>query len=105
MYYMYYDLVMPKRPPSSPGRVREPVQVYLEADDSSLLARLTAISGLSKAEVMRQGMRAFAREQNVESPMLRFVADSSAGEWPAGVAADHDAVLADAYTSRRGKHR
>jgi hypothetical protein len=96
---------MPKRPPSTPGRVREPVQVYLEADDSSLLARLAAISGLSKAEVMRRGMRAFAREQEVESPMLRFVADSGAGDWPAGVAADHDAVLAESYLGPRGKRR
>lgn len=96
---------MPRRPPSSPPRVREPVQVYLEADDSSLLARLAATSGLSKAEVMRRGMRAFAREQDVESPMLRYVADSSAGDWPAGVAADHDAVLADSYLGHRGKRR
>jgi hypothetical protein len=96
---------MPKRPPSSPARVREPVQVYLEADDSSLLARLAAISGLSKAEVMRRGMRAFAREQDVESPMLRFVADSSAGEWPSNVAAEHDAVLAESYAGHRDKRR
>jgi len=96
---------MAKRPNSSPPRVREPVQVYLEGDDSALLARLAAMSGLSKAEVMRRGMRAFAREQDVESPMLRFVADSAAGEWPAGVAADHDAVLAESYAGRRGKRR
>lgn len=102
---MYYIHCMPKRPPASPPRVREPVQVYLEADDSSLLARLAATSGLSKAEVMRRGMRAFAREQDPESPMLAFVADSVSGEWPAGVAADHDAVLAEAYLGHRGKRR
>lgn len=102
---MYHYSRMPKRPSSPPGRVREPVQVYLEADDSSLLARLTAAAGLSKAEVMRRGMRAFAREQDLESPMLRFVADSSAGDWPAGVAADHDAVLAESYVGHRGKRR
>ena len=96
---------MPKRPPSSPARVREPVQVYLAADDSSLLSRLTAISGLSKAEVMRQGMRAFAREQNVESPMLRFISESGSGDWPAGVAVDHDAALAESYMGHRGKRR
>ncbi|MBI2408646.1 MAG: hypothetical protein HYV19_10135 [Gemmatimonadetes bacterium] len=85
--------------------MREPVQVYLEADDSALLARIAAVSGLSKAEVMRRGMRAFAREQNVESPMLRFIAEGAGGDWPAGVAADHDAVLADAYLGHRRKHR
>lgn len=105
MYYMYYIYIMPKRPPSTPGRVREPVQVYLEADDSSLLAHLAATSGLSKAEVMRRGMRAFAREQDVESPMLAFFADSGTGEWPAGVAGDHDAVLAESYLGHRGKRR
>ncbi|MDP1891394.1 MAG: hypothetical protein Q8K55_10940 [Gemmatimonadaceae bacterium] len=96
---------MPKRSPSSPSRVREPVQVYLEADDSSLLARLTATSGLSKAEVMRRGMRAFAREHDVESPMLAFIAESGAGAWPTGVATDHDAVLAESYLGHRGKRR
>jgi hypothetical protein len=54
---------------------------------------------------MRRGMRAFAREQEVESPMLRFVAESGAGDWPAGVAADHDAVLAESYLGHRGKRR
>ncbi|MHB1096840.1 MAG: ribbon-helix-helix domain-containing protein [Gemmatimonadaceae bacterium] len=96
---------MAKRTASPPSRVREPVQVYLEADDSSLLARLAATSGLSKAEVMRRGMRAFAREQDVESPMLAFFAESVSGEWPAGVAADHDAVLAESYLGHRGKRR
>ena len=96
---------MPKRPPTSPPRVREPVQVYLEVDDSSLLARLAATSGLSKAEVMRRGMRAFAREQDVESPMLRYVAESGAGDWPAGVADDHDSVLAESYLGPRAKRR
>ena len=105
MYNMYYVHCMAKRSPASLPRVREPVQVYLETDDSSLLARLTATSGLSKAEVMRRGMRAFAREQDVESPMLRYVADSSTGDWPVGVAADHDAVLAESYIGRRGKRR
>jgi hypothetical protein len=96
---------MSKRSPSSPPRVREPVQVYLEADDSSLLARLAATSGLSKAEVMRRGMRAFAREQDVESPMLAFFAQGVSAEWPANVATNHDAVLSEAYVGKRGKGR
>jgi hypothetical protein len=50
-------------------------------------------------------MRAFAREQDLESPMLRFVAENAAGDWPSGVAADHDAVLADSYAGHRGKRR
>jgi len=96
---------MPKRQAPSLPRVREPVQVYLEPDDSALLARLAADAGLSKAEVMRRGMRAFAREQDVESPMLRFVTENAGGDWPPGVAADHDAALADAYLGHRRKSR
>ncbi len=96
---------MPRRPALPPSRVREPVQVYLEADDSALLARLAATAGLSKAEVMRRGMRAFARDAAMESPMLQFVASGADGDWPTHVAADHDAVLADAYRGRSGRRR
>jgi hypothetical protein len=101
-----YDIhTMPKRSSPSPRSVREPVQVYLETDDSALLARVAASAGLSKAEVMRRGMRAFARELDLESPMLRFVTESGAGEWPTGVAADHDSVLAESYMGPRAKRR
>ena len=88
---------MPKRPSSRPRAVREPVQVYLAPDDSDLLARLVMESGLSKAEVLRRGMRSFAVAQHGESPMLRFVREIGVGRWPASVAKDHDAVLAEAY--------
>lgn len=96
---------MPRRPALPPSRVREPVQVYLEADDSALLARLAATAGLSKAEVMRRGMRAFARESAMESPMLRFAAEGADGNWPAHAAADHDAILAAAHRGPDGRRR
>lgn len=102
---MYYVHFMPKRIPPVPSRVREPVQVYLEADDSALLTRIAAVSGLSKAEVMRRGMRAFAREHDTESPMLRFTSEAGDGAWPSRVAANHDAVLAEAYLGERAKRR
>lgn len=96
---------MSKRSRSSPPAVREPMQVYLAPDDSDLLARLAAESGVSKAEVLRRGVRSYAREQGSVSPMLRFLAEGSAdggaGGWPHGVAADHDAVLAEAYRAPR----
>ena len=38
-----------------PRRVREPVQVYLAADDRDLLNRLTAETGLSKAKDVKIG--------------------------------------------------
>jgi len=96
---------MPRRPSSRPAKVREPVQVYLETDDSALLARLAATAGLSKAEVLRRGVRSFAREQEVESPMLRFIGEGSHADWPADVAAHHDAVLAESYRPTRGRKR
>ncbi|MEO8334986.1 MAG: CopG family transcriptional regulator [bacterium] len=88
---------MPKLPRRS-GLVREPVQVYLAPDDSALLNRLVEESGLSKAEILRRGVKSFAREQSgAVAPMLRFLAESSAGPWPSDVAVDHDAVLAASY--------
>ena len=85
--------------------VREPVQVYLAPDDSELLARIAAESGLSKAEVLRRGVRSFAREQSGVSPMVRYIAESGTAGWPKAVAANHDAVLAESYRapSRKGK--
>ena len=85
--------------------VREPVQVYLAPDDSDLLARVAAESGLSKAEVLRRGVRSFAREQSGVSPMVRFLAESGASGWSTAVAVNHDKVLAESYRAlgRKGK--
>jgi hypothetical protein len=96
---------MPKPGRRPRSTVREPVQVYLEADDSALLARLAAETGLSKAEILRQGMRSFARAQSGTSPMLRFLDEAGASNAPAGAAADHDAVLAESYRGVAKKKR
>lgn len=85
----------PNRPKAA--AVREPVQVYLASDDRDLLSRLAEETGLSKAEILRRGMRSFAREQGGTSPMLRFVAESAPDGWPDGVAANHDDVLSEIY--------
>ncbi len=91
--------------PRPPRAIREPVQVYLAPDDSALLNRLVQDSGLSKAEVLRRGIRSYAADQGGPSPMLRFL-DETAGEgWPDAVAADHDAVLANAYRAQSKKRR
>jgi len=88
-----------------PASVREPVQVYLGQDDRDLLKRQVAETGLTKAEILRQGMRSFAREQGGASPMLRFVAESKEGEWPDAVAEGHDEVLAASYRVASKKRR
>ncbi|MCC6929832.1 MAG: hypothetical protein IT359_12700 [Gemmatimonadaceae bacterium] len=46
----------------TPRRVREPVQAYLETDDAELLASLAERLSVSKAEVIRQGIRRMAQE-------------------------------------------
>lgn len=80
--------------------------MYLEPDDSALLNRLAEEAGLAKAEILRRGIKSFAREQQgAVAPMLRFLAESSAGPWPTAVAADHDAVLAESYRASPKKRR
>ena len=96
---------MPKRPRRPPSVVREPVQVYLAADDRDLLNRLADETGLTKAEILRRGMRSFAREQSGTSPMLRFVSESTVEGWPDAAAVDHDSVLAEAYRAPAKKRR
>ncbi len=88
-----------------PRRVREPVQVYLAADDRDLLNRLAAETGLSKAEILRRGVRSFAKEQQSASPMLQFLESLGEIEAPDGTAVDHDAVLAESYLSPRSRRR
>ena len=90
---------------SKPRAVREPMQVYLTADDSALLASLAGDAGLSKAEVLRRGLRSFAREHGAGSPMLRFLDEGTGGEWPDAVAARHDEVLAESYRGAARKRR
>ena len=96
---------MPKRTPRPAASVREPVQVYLAPDDRDLLNRLAAETGLTKAEILRRGMRSFAREQSGTSPMLAFIAESAKGDWPESVAASHDEILAESYRARSAKRR
>lgn len=102
MYRASYFTCMPPHD-INPKRVREPVQVYLEADDSALLARLADETGLTKAEILRRGLRGFAAEHGGGSPMLRFVAEGDASGWRAGVADRHDEVLAETYRPKRKK--
>ena len=88
-------------PPPASRAVREPVQAYLAPDDSDLLNRLAEESGISKAEIIRRGIRSYAREQSGESPMLRFLTEGDAGQWPTAAAVDHDAMLMEEYRETR----
>jgi hypothetical protein len=48
--------------PMKPKRVREPVQVYMDADDKALLDELAAETSLSRAELLRRGLRRIAAD-------------------------------------------
>jgi|GEM_PF-2574948 len=93
-------------PPPPPRAVREPAQVYLAPDDRDLLARLALGTNLSKAEILRRGIRSFAREQQgTTSPMLTFVRETTSQGWPADGAMNHDALLAESYVPPTKKRR
>ena len=84
--------------PKKPVRVREPVQAYLDQPDSELLLELTERTSLSKAEVIRQAIRRFARDLELESRPGAGV-DALTGaldgtpDVPADLAARHDDYL------------
>ena len=83
----------------SPGAVREPVQIYLDAPDRAILERAAVATGLPRAEVLRRGLRRFAAELLAdESPALAFLESAASApppNAPSDVAARHDEYLAD----------
>lgn len=84
-------------------RVREPIQVYLDPDERALLDRLAEDTGLSRAEILRRGLRRFATEETATSPMLTFAATLTAGDLPPDLAARHDEYLGEAALDRHAK--
>ena len=74
--------------------VREPIQVYLTPDERSMLDEAALTAGLSRAEVLRRGLRSFvAREQAAASPMLGFVRSIAGALLPEDLAERHDEYL------------
>lgn len=81
--------------------------MYLAPDDRKLLDSLAHATGLSRAEILRRGIRSFAaaaRGGGVRSPMLAFLEetageDTAGEEWPEDVAERHDEFLARLYRS------
>lgn len=80
-------------------RVREPLQVYLAEEERRLLDRLAGDAGVSRAEILRRGILAVAREREPwdASPVLDFVRRvvEGAPSLPEDVALRHDDYLAD----------
>jgi hypothetical protein len=82
--------------------VREPVQVYLDPDDRKLLDSLARTTGLSRAEILRRGIRSFAASARggaggPASPMLAYLDEVNAEHWPDDLAQRHDEFLARAH--------
>ena len=83
--------------------VREPIQVYLASDERAMLDQLAAQSGLSRAEVLRRGIRSFAAERaEGDSPLFRYMVSLPPLEGGGDVAERHDDYLADGYLDAHG---
>src|SRR5215217_6476934 len=99
MYYL--EVRLPGRP-KKPGAVREPVQVYLTKQDRALLDQVAKATGLSRAEVLRRGLRRMGASVLAEaSPVLTLLDEMAKGDWPAAMPRDvaerHDQYLAEAH--------
>ncbi len=81
-----------------PKAVREPIQVYLTTEERSALDALAARTGISRAEVLRRGLRAFAVQQaGGHSPLLGTLIELGGDDWPADLAERHDDYLSEHY--------
>jgi hypothetical protein len=85
---MAYIYTMPKR-------VKEPVQVYLDKSDRALLDRLAEEQGLSRAEVLRRGIRQLAVDQ-ARGPLHYLVGIIDDPSGPTDMSVNHDKYLAEA---------
>ena len=91
----------PSRGSAAPKAVKEPIQVYLDRDDRAILDRASAAAGLSRAEVLRRGLRSFAAQERRIGPVEQFMRKLAAADWPADTPSDlglnHDKYLAEIY--------
>ena len=86
------------------SRSREPLQIYLTLDERRFLDRLAEETGLSRAEILRRGMRSFAAERaGDDGPMQVFMRSMRGARWPANIASSHDEHLARAYRDRHSR--
>lgn len=84
--------------PNHPRRIREPVQVYLDPADKQLLDRLSALTAVPRAELLRRGLRRLAAELSLEAEpgrslqsLVGSLGDSQA--IPTDLSARHDEYL------------
>lgn len=85
-------------------QVREPIQIYVAAEERQLLDALALDTGLSRAEILRRGLKIFASQRASEpGPMQRLMESLQDADWPADIARDHDRHLAQAHRNRHDK--
>ncbi len=93
---MNYDHENDTRPAK---RVREPVQVYLDAFEQERLERLTEEMDTTKSDILRRGLEALERElfDPEHHPALQIIGIAGAEQGPEcdfDVAREHDRYLA-----------
>lgn len=93
-----------------PRRVREPVQVYLDAHDRDLLEDLARRTGLARAELLRRGLRQLGdRLLRGQAPgwsldtLTQAFGDGT--DLPADLAARHDEYLYGSGPSTKKRAR
>ena len=94
---MNFDHELNKR---AAKRVREPVQVYLDAPEQKRLERLTAELDTTKSDILRRGLEALERElfDPEHHPALQIIGIAEGEQGREGdfdVAREHDRYLAD----------
>ncbi|HEX9730015.1 MAG TPA: ribbon-helix-helix domain-containing protein [Gemmatimonadales bacterium] len=89
-----------------PKRVREPVQVYLDRPDRDVLEALARKTGLSRAELLRRGLRQLA-DRLLETNAPGWSLDTLTGalgddpDLPADLSVRHDEYLYGTAGHRR----
>ena len=82
-----------------PRSVREPLQIYMASDERRLLNQLSEETGLSRAEILRQGLRQFAMQRaGSGGPMDALMRSLRDKPLSPDIAASHDDHLARAYS-------
>ncbi len=87
---------MSRKPKSD--QVREPIQVYLTPEERSTLDRVAHLLDVSRAEILRRGISAVARDAyaGTADPLDDLVGRFDEPAAPRDLAARHDHYLADA---------
>lgn len=87
-----------------PRSVREPLQIYMGGDERRLLDQLSEDTGLSRAEILRQGLRQFATQRaGSGGPMEALMRSLREKPLATDIASLHDDHLARAYTDHHDK--